>query len=166
MKLFLLRHGIAVEPGTPGFTRDSERPLTPEGRRKTRSIARALAGLEVTPDVILTSPCVRAHQTAEIVATRLRLKKSLQICEHLACGGDAKRLIAEINRRHGKAASVMLVGHEPDLSQLASLLISGQSNGAQIELKKGGLVVLELDDLRASRCAVLQWLAPPKLLLR
>ena len=165
MKMFILRHGIAVEPGTPGYDRDSERPLTPEGRRKTRQIARALAKLKVQPDAILTSPFVRAHQTAEIVATGLRLKKRLHLCEHLACGGDVKRLIAEINRRYAKADSVMLVGHEPDLSELASLLISGKPDGASIELKKGGLCVMETDSLRAGRCATLQWLATPKVLI-
>jgi phosphohistidine phosphatase len=164
MKLLLLRHGLAVEPGTAGFERDSERPLTPEGRRKMRLIARALARLGVEPDVILTSPLVRAHQTAEIVATGLRLKKRLRSCEHLACGGDAKRLIAEINRHHANAGAIMLVGHEPDLSELASLLISGQPGGAGIQMKKGGLCVLEAGTLRAGRCATLVWLAPPKLL--
>jgi phosphohistidine phosphatase len=165
MKLYLLRHGIAVEPGAPGYERDSERPLTPEGRRKTRVIASTLGKLGVKPNFILCSPFVRAHQTAEITATVLRLKKRLRVCQHLACGGDAKRLIAEINRLHGKADSVMLVGHEPDLSELASLLIAGKPGGAHLELKKGSLCVLETDALRARQCATLLWLAPPKLLV-
>lgn len=165
MKLLLLRHGPAVEFGTPGYERDSERPLTPEGRRKTRAVARALATLEVSPEVILTSPLVRAHQTAEIVATALRIKKRMLICEHLASGGDAKRLIAAINRRHANAELVMLVGHEPDLSSLASLLLTGTASGAGIEMKKGGVCLLETDELRAGKCATLLWLAPPKLLV-
>jgi phosphohistidine phosphatase len=162
MKIYLLRHGIAADHGDPRYPRDSERPLTPEGRRKTRLVANALGKLGVKPDIILTSPFVRAHQTAEITATVLRLKKRLQVCQHLASGGDAKRLIAEISKSHGRAESVMLVGHEPDLSQLASLLISGKPDGAMIELKKGGLCVLETDTLRAGKCATLLWLAPPK----
>jgi len=165
MKLFILRHGIAVEHGTPGYEHDSERPLTPEGRRKTRLIGRALAGLGVKPDVILTSPLVRAHQTADIVATVLRSKKRLQISRPLASGGDPKRLIAEINRRHGRADSIMLVGHEPDLSALASLLLTGTADGVPLELKKGGVCVLETAGLQAGRCATLLWLAPPKLFL-
>jgi len=165
MTLFILRHGIAVEHDAPGYDRDSDRPLTAEGRRKTRLIARALGKLGIKPDVILTSPFVRAHQTAEIVATELRLKKRLHVCEPLASGGSAKQLIAEINKQHSDAASIMLVGHEPDLSQLASLLLSGKPNGVRIELKKGGLCGLETDELRAGKCAVLQWLAPPKVLV-
>jgi len=165
MKLLLLRHGLAVDQGTPGYERDSERPLTPEGRRKVRLIGKALARLEIAPDAILTSPFVRAHQTAEIVATVLRSKKRMQICAQLACGGDAKRLIAHINKLHPQARSVMLVGHEPDLSSLASLLLTGKATGAPIELKKGGLCVIETDALRAGQCATLQWLAPPRLLI-
>jgi len=164
MKLLLLRHGIAVDHFTPGY-RDSERPLTPEGRRKTRAIARALAKLEASPDIILTSPLVRAHQTAEIVATGLKLKKRMEVCEHLAPGGSAKRLIAGINQRHAAADCVMLVGHEPDLSSLGSLLLTGSATGAAIELKKGGVCLLETAALRAGKCATLLWLAPPKLLI-
>jgi phosphohistidine phosphatase len=165
MKILLLRHGIAVDHGTPGYERDSERPLTPEGRRKTRVIARALGKLGVAPDAILTSPYVRARQTAEIVADVLRRKSRLHGCAHLACGGSARQLIAEINQHHANAESLMLVGHEPDLSRLASLLISGKPDAAGIELKKGGLCVLEAEALRAGRCATLQWLAPPKVLI-
>lgn len=166
MQLLLLRHGIAVEPGAPGYPRDSERPLTPEGRRKTRQIARALAQLKLRPEVILTSPYVRAHQTAEIVAVTLRRKKQLHVCAPLAGGGDPKQLIATINQQHGNAESVMLVGHEPDLSQLASWLVTGTPGGAALELKKGGLCLLEAETLRAGRCARLRWLVPPKVLLR
>lgn len=165
MKLILLRHGIAVEHGTPGYERDSERPLIPEGRRKVRLIAKTLARLKIIPDVILTSPLVRAHQTAEIVATVLRLKKRLHFCVPLASGGDAKRLVVEVNKLHGNAESVMLVGHEPDMSLLISLLLTGTPSGAAIDLKKGGLCMLETETLRAGRCATLQWLAPPKLLI-
>jgi phosphohistidine phosphatase len=165
MKLFLLRHGIAVDLGTQGFERDNERPLTPEGRRKTRLIGRALAKLEIFPEVILTSPLVRAHQTAEIVATTLRARKRIQLRAELASGGDPKRLVAGINKHHGKAASIMLVGHEPDLSLLASLLLTGSLTGAALELKKGGMCALEIGSLRAGKCATLLWLAPPKLLL-
>ncbi len=164
MTLLLLRHGIAVELGTPGYERDSERPLTPEGRRKTRAVARALAALGVSPDVILTSPLVRAHQTTEIVAGAMKLNKRLHICEQLASGGDAKRLIAEINQHHASAKLVMLVGHEPDLSSLTSLLLTGRADGLAIEFKKGGVCLLEVDELLAGKCATLLWLVPPKLL--
>jgi phosphohistidine phosphatase len=165
MKILLLRHGIAVEPGAAGIMQDSERALNPEGRSKTRRIARALVRLGVRPDAILTSPYVRARQTAEIVADELGLKKRLLLCEPLASGGDAKRLIAAINKQFPKAESLLLVGHEPDLSLLAALLLTGRPGGAQIELKKSGLCLLTTEALRPGRCATLEWLAPPKLLL-
>jgi len=164
MKLFLMRHGIAVEFGAPSGERDSERPLTTEGRRKVKQIAKVLADLEAIPDVIFTSPLVRARQTAEIMATVLRRKQRLHINPHLACSGNVRKLIADVNKLHGQAESVMLVGHEPDLSSLASLLLTGNASGAAIEMKKGSLCVLEADALRTGKCAKLLWLAPPKLL--
>jgi phosphohistidine phosphatase len=86
MKIILLRHGIAAERGTLDFERDSERPLTPEGRGKVRLIAKALARLKIIPDVILTSPFVRAHQTAEIAARVLRRKQQLHFSRLRASG--------------------------------------------------------------------------------
>jgi phosphohistidine phosphatase SixA len=99
------------------------------------------------------------------VAGTLRLKKKLLLCPHLACGGDPRQLIKQINKDHSGADSAMLVGHEPDLSELASLLLSGRADGVRLEFKKGGLCVLETDGLRAGQCATLLWLAPPKLLI-
>src|ERR1035438_4666613 len=72
MNLFILRHGIAVEPGTHGYEKDADRPLTPEGERKLLQIAEAMEALDLTFDLILSSPYLRARQTAEIVAEALR----------------------------------------------------------------------------------------------
>ena len=75
MKLYILRHGIAVEPGTPGYETDADRPLTSEGERKMRQIAGAMEALELSFDLILSSPYLRARQTAEIVAEVLTARK-------------------------------------------------------------------------------------------
>ena len=73
MMLYLMRHGLAVEPGSPGFKMDADRALTHKGRRQLRKIARAMKGMELEFDLILSSPFVRARQTAEIVAATLKL---------------------------------------------------------------------------------------------
>ena len=98
MNLFILRHGIAVEPGTPGFENDADRPLIPKGERRLRAAAAAMKKMELSFDLILSSPFVRARQTAEIVARELKLKKRLQFSDTLACGGSPKHLIRAVGR--------------------------------------------------------------------
>lgn len=163
MELFILRHGIAVEPGTPGFENDFERPLIPKGKRQLHESCVALRKMKLKFDLILSSPLTRAKETAEIVAAELRQKKRLQFSRHLQPRGDFKKLILDI--RHAKPASksVLLVGHEPDLSELISLLVTDEAGGG-FALKKGGLAKLEVEKLRAGRCATLAWLLTPKLM--
>ena len=98
MNLYLLRHGIAVEPGTPDYEIDADRPLTSKGGERMRDIAGAMQALELSFDCILTSPYLRARQTAEIVADKLEARKKLHSTPHLAPGGDPKKLFAELNR--------------------------------------------------------------------
>ena len=161
MDLYFLRHGIAVEPGTLGCKDDRERPLTSDGRRKLARIAAAMAAMEISFDLILSSPCVRARQTAGIVARSLRVEKRLAFTETLAVGGDPRALIQEIRRREPEPQRVLLVGHEPGLSRLISRLIAGGS-GAGVTLKKGGLCRLTTPALKYDRCATLEWLLAPK----
>jgi phosphohistidine phosphatase len=161
VNLFLLRHGIAVEPGTPGFSRDSERALTPKGERKVWQVADALLAMEISFDLILTSPYVRARQTAEIVADVIGAKKKLQYTEHLTPGGSPKRLVDLINGGKPGPNNVLLAGHEPYMSELISLLISGDSH-ASVLMKKGGLCKLSAETLQHGRCAVLEWLLTPR----
>src|SRR5271169_6763046 len=126
MDLYLLRHGLAVEPGTQGFANDADRPLTPKGERKVRKIAEAIEAMGVSFDLILSSPYVRARQTAEVVAEALNLRKKLEFSDALVPAGSVKRLIESLNHRQPSPANVLLVGHEPYLSELISLLVSGQ----------------------------------------
>jgi phosphohistidine phosphatase len=161
MELFLLRHGPAVERGTRGFEDDSTRPLTPKGRRQLRKTTAALKKLEADFDLILSSPLVRAKQTAEIVAAGLKLKKRLKFASALAPGGDADILMRQLEREKPGPKRILLVGHEPDLSQLASLLVAGGPQ-LQLDFKKGGLCKLEADKLHAGKCATLAWLLTPK----
>jgi phosphohistidine phosphatase len=163
MELYLLRHGRAVERGESGFEDDSARPLTPEGRRQLRQSCAALRKLKLRFDLILSSPLVRARQTAEIVAAEWRCRKQLGFSEKLRPGGDRKKLVAELNALKSAPEKILLVGHEPDLSGLISLLVTGR-NGGGFALKKGGLARLDIETLRAGRCATLAWLLTPKLM--
>ena len=160
MNLYILRHGIAVEPGTPGFDNDSERPLIPKGERRLRAAAAAMRKMELSFDLILSSPLLRAKQTAEIIAGELKLKKRLQFSDALAPGGSMKDLIWQLKEWRPALENVLLVGHEPSLSRLIALLVSG-NEGAAIEMKKGGLCKLETESPQAGRCAKLAWLLTP-----
>ncbi len=160
MKIYLLRHGLAGEPGAPGYASDAERPLTGEGEHKMREIAQAMRKLELSFDLVLSSPYRRARQTAEIVADGLRARKQLQFSDALTPHGSTEELIDFLKRFRPKPDNVLLVGHEPHLSELISLLVSS-GRGLQIVMKKGGLARLEVDSLAHGCCAALEWLLTP-----
>src|ERR1039457_137718 len=109
MNLFLLRHGLAVEQTIPSFKHDSDRPLTAEGRKKLERLASLLTRLNISFDLILTSPYVRAAQTAALVAEALEIPKRLEISKNLAPGNTLKQLVEEINQRPRRANDVLLV---------------------------------------------------------
>ncbi len=161
MELYLLRHGLAIERGTRGFEDDATRPLTSKGRRQMRKTAAALKQLERNFDLILASPFLRTRQTAEIVAEKLKAKKRLKLANALAPGGSVKVLLRQLGREKPKPKKLLLVGHEPDLSRMVSLLVAGNQVAA-LDFKKGGLCKLEAEKLTAGRCATLAWLLTPK----
>jgi phosphohistidine phosphatase len=161
MNIYILRHGVAVEPGSPGYAKDSDRPLIPEGERKLVQIAKAMKALGLSFDLILSSPYLRAHQTAKIVAKALKMRKNLEMSDTLTPGGSFKKLVGLLNRLDPAPDSVLLVGHEPYLSELISLLVFGDV-GSRVVMKKGGLCKLTTDSLTPGRCAALEWLLTPK----
>jgi phosphohistidine phosphatase len=161
VNLYILRHGIAAELGTSGCERDSERPLTPEGKRKLARIAGAMKAMELSFDLILSSPFVRARQTAEMVAKSFRAEKKLAFSKALAVGGNPRALVEELRRCEPAPQEVLLVGHEPYLSGLISMLVAGHA-GFSVTLKKGGLCKLSAESLKYGRCASLEWLLTPK----
>jgi len=165
MELYLLRHAIAVPRETPGYDDDSKRPLTPEGKRKMRRIAGAMQALDVQFDLILSSPFTRARQTAEIVAEVFQAEKKLVLEDTLAVGGDLRTLINRINTAYGTLERIMLVGHEPSMSELISVLIAGDTR-VSITLRKGGLCKLTTSALRYGQCATLDCLLAPRQLTR
>lgn len=164
MEIYLFRHGIAEDRGAQRFTDDSQRPLTPQGLKRTRKVVEGMAALKLYFDVVLTSPYVRAKQTADILVEVFGIPEQLRLCHKLIPGTKPRELVEEIKRFCSKNDRVALVGHEPDLSLFASLLISGKSD-ANLTLKKAGLCKLNTSQLVAGRCASLEFLLTPKVLL-
>lgn len=160
MKLYILRHTNAAERDAEKYPDDSERPLTKVGAKRMAKIAKALDKMDLQVDAILSSPFHRARQTAEIVRKELHLKKSkLILTERLLPTANADALIAEIKEKYS-SENLLLVGHEPDLSALISLLFSGETS-LPITMKKGGICCLSIDELTAGKCATLEWLLNP-----
>jgi len=161
MKIHVLRHGIAVVRNDQDVENDSGRQLTPKGKRQLRQTAAAMKKMGLRFDLILSSPYLRAKQTAEIVAESLKLKKRLNFSDALVPDGSPKNLIRQLNEIKPAPENVLLVGHEPYLSCLISLLTTGGMD-LTIDFKKGGLCKLEIEKLSHDRCATLVWLLTPR----
>ena len=157
MDLYLMRHGIAVPRSTEEPDRD--RPLTPKGIRRMRKAAKGLRALKISVDRILTSPLLRARQTAEIVAGVLQLEDRVEVLDELAAESSVKTLLGSLTA-YQEMSALLLVGHEPLLGDTASHLLSG-SKGVDVELKKGGLCCLEVASPPGGK-AILQYLLTPK----
>ena len=161
MKLYILRHGDAGERDAANYTSDAARPLTSKGIKRTRQLANAMRQMEITFDVILSSPLIRAHQTAEIIARSLGLEKQLRLVGQLAPDHALTEVLALIESAPPKTGTMLLIGHEPSLSRLVSLLCTGGTN-LGLTLKKGGLCRLELTEVKSGPCATLEWLLSPR----
>lgn len=177
MDLYLLRHGDAADRETGGYARDEDRPLTEAGRVEARQAARALVGLGVAIDLLLTSPLTRAAQTAVVAAAVLRPARGPEPCAALAPGGaapDARwpddpavrwEAVLAATAAGGPARRVLLVGHMPDLGELAGWLVWGRTDTA-VWLRTGGLCRITTPDPPARGAGELRWLLPPRLLRR
>jgi len=162
MNLYIIRHTIAVDEGTSDYESDSERPLTDKGRKKMRQIAKGLHNLGVEFDLILSSPYVRARETAEILADVFKMKKKIVFSDNLIPMGNPELLITEINEKYS-VDSMAVVGHEPHLSTLVGLL-AAENAKIDVTLKKGGVCYLSADDLHHEHRATLEWLLTPGIL--
>ncbi len=156
MKLFFLRHGLAGEKSA-WHGDDAKRPLTTEGITKMKRTAKTLAALDLNLDVIVTSPLVRAKQTAEIVAKKF--KCPLVEDQRLALGFNDNQL-KEILLDHPETSNVMLVGHEPDFSETISTFIGG----GRVVCEKDGLARVDLPNSH-SKHGELKWLMPSEVLI-
>ncbi|HVB85135.1 MAG TPA: phosphohistidine phosphatase SixA [Candidatus Dormibacteraeota bacterium] len=159
MILYLVRHGIAVDRTDPKCPPDPERPLTARGVQKTRLAALGLKELGAKPDAILTSPYVRAAQTAEIFAEALGFPlEKIRVSEFLKPGDNPAETLREISRIRAK--EVACFGHAPHLDMMIAYLTGART--AFTELKKAGAACLE--QASAQGRWELRWLAVPKIL--
>jgi phosphohistidine phosphatase len=158
-ELVIVRHAIAEERDSVRWPDDAERPLTEAGAERFTSAAHGLARLVGHVDAVLSSPAARAWQTADLLEHEAGWPAP-KPTEALAVGGGPEDALAALPAR----AVVAVVGHEPQLSELASLLLAGDPYAVRLELKKGGGVLLASAGGLAPGAAVLRWSASPRLL--
>ncbi|MDE2215410.1 MAG: phosphohistidine phosphatase SixA, partial [Candidatus Omnitrophica bacterium] len=144
MELYFLRHGLAGQYGDPKYKDDSLRPLTADGQEKMRRAGLGMQVLGLKFDCIISSPFLRARQTAEIIAKVYKIKKKdIHLTDNLLEPAPVEDLLQELRSRFPKSENILLVGHQPHLTQMISRLL--QSNKELlIDLKKGGLCSLSL----------------------
>ena len=163
MMLYVLRHGVAEEVGPEGS--DGSRRLTPSGRRKLRAAAAGMRALGLAFDTLLTSPLVRAAETAAIVSETFARRPAPRELGALAPGVPPVET-ARALRAFARNGHVAIVGHEPGLSGVVALLLTGSPDGLRLTLKKGGLVVLEVRDPGRGGGATLRCMLSPRQLRR
>jgi phosphohistidine phosphatase len=158
-EIYVIRHGLAEDRGD-AFPDDAKRPLSEDGISGMRKVARGLARLGVTIDVVLTSALVRAKQTAELVAGGLNPRPPVSTVESLAPGGTYQEIVADLEK-HSRRKRNALVGHEPGIGEFAARLIGSRH---PIAFKKGAVCRIDLDSLPPSGPGDLRWLLTPKIL--
>jgi len=159
MDLFIVRHAIAVERDDPAFPNDDERPLSPEGIHKFRLAARGLSELGLKLKRIVSSPLLRARQTAEILRDAVGRDLDITIAPELRPETPFDQTMTAVAKFGDPAIAV--VGHEPHLSGLASYLLVGGGDLAAIEFKKGAVARLAFPDRLSAGAGTLEWLIQP-----
>jgi phosphohistidine phosphatase len=159
LEVYLIRHGIAEERG-PEWPDDSKRPLTGKGITALKQEAKALATLGISFDAIISSPLTRTRQTASVFAEHLPKKLTVELSDSLAPAGTSVGVMQEIAKQAGKGR-VALVGHEPNIGELAARLIGARS---PIEFKKGAICRIDFDGLPPKSVGMLRWFLPPRIL--
>lgn len=160
IELYLVRHAVAAERG-PKYPDDRLRPLTPAGEKKFAASVPGLAKIDVGIDFVLTSPLVRARDTAMLLASGLKPKPAVTEVEALAPGGRPQAIVEAIKTHTKKYRRIALVGHEPDLGELAARLLGARGN---VDFKKGGICLIETDGATPAGPGTLCWMLTPKAL--
>jgi phosphohistidine phosphatase len=155
MNIYLIRHGDSE--GISKGLKDSERKLTPDGVLKIRNASLFWKNIIPEFEYIISSPYLRALQTAKIIATVYNFKKEIFIDKSLGCGSETESLIEIFNSF--QSGEIALVGHQPDLSNHLSRLISG--SGASVEFKKGAIAKISFNNKVREGKGVLEFLVPP-----
>ena len=164
MRLYIVRHAIAEERDPERWPDDRQRPLTERGELRFRKIARRMRRLAPRLDAVFSSPLARAWRTAEILAETAHWPApiTLQALEPGVASADLLSSLRDL--RPGD--DVAVVGHEPNLHELISLLLAGQRAEVFVEMRKGGAALLDLDgDLTPGKARLL-WVIPPLLAVR
>ncbi len=159
MDLYIIRHAEAQPLGVDGIEEDADRPLTAAGHASSGPLAAALQRQRVHLDRIVTSPLLRARQTAEDLLKELGAPKpELHICDHLAPKGKRRKLTRFLCGLG--AQSVAIVGHMPDLAEYAGWLIG--SRKAQLDLAKAGVACIHFEDEPDKGAGALIWMVTPQ----
>jgi phosphohistidine phosphatase len=158
-RLYLIRHGLAEERGE-AWPDDARRPLSDEGMSRLRKEARGLVRLGVTFDVVLTSPLVRARQTADILAGGFSTRPAIVVMESLAPDGSPQAVLSDLEK-HARRMRIALVGHEPGIGELAARLIGSRRAFA---FKKGSICRIDVKSLPPAGPGLLRWFVTPKIL--
>ena len=163
VNLYLVRHGIAAE--REEYTEDALRPLTSEGKRKTKQVAQQLFDLGLRFDLILTSPLVRARQTADILKA-IGLSTQLEESIDLTPEGKIHSWLSWLEEwQNNGGTNLALVGHEPNLGEWTEILVWGEAKG-NLLVKKAGVIGVQLPENGSPvGRSLLFWLTPPKFLL-
>jgi len=157
MELYFLRHAIAVQRGHPKYTNDAQRPLTAQGAQKMSCAAHGMRTLGLSFDAILCSPYVRARQTAQIITRVFQTPKiKINFTNNLVGNTPLEELWQEILTLSSKSKKILLVGHQPHLTEFMSYLLKSEKP-IPINLKKGALAHLSCPDSCGPTPAVLNW---------
>ncbi len=145
----------------PNYPDDRERPLTSEGVARFKRVVEGLKDFDVKLELVLSSPLVRANHTAQLLVAGIGGKPRLDTLEALSPGGRQIQVLEAITKASKRAKQIAIVGHEPDLGELAARLL--RSRGT-IEFKKGAVCCIELDGAMPTGPGMLRWLLPPRAL--
>ena len=162
MLLLIIRHADAGERDPAKWPDDSQRPLSDKGRKTHRRVSRALARLELVPELVLTSPWTRAAETADILSEELKLDRPPVPVAALADTPDLSRLADDMGRP-ASGAVVAMVGHSPWMEELGAILLGGSATSVRIDFPKSGVLGIDLAEL-APAAGELRFLLRPKML--
>ena len=165
MDLYVLRHGVAEDRDYLKYPDDRGRPLTVKGVRRLERQIKGMNAIKLRPDLTVTSPLVRAVQTAEIVLSGLSKTSTLEVSGALVPSADSHDILDEIAGTYPSRDSVMVVGHEPHLSSLISLVATGSPSPA-VRLRKGALCKLRIPDLRSGQLGWIEWSLTPRQMIK
>lgn len=165
MELLILRHAIAFPRDAKRWPDDSQRPLTMEGVKRARRAAAGLKRIAARPALVLTSPLVRARDTAAIFAQAARWPEA-EHCDALTPGAPPEAMLEVLRRRGARAGCVAVVGHQPHLGRLLALCLRGDAHSQAFALKKSAVVCVRFEGPPRPRQGVLTGLYPPRTLRR